>query len=75
MSVSRVNRQQAEASCRGKGGRLADIIDRTHFEKAQSLIRLKTFISFGYNHIWTGMKVDIPVRISHFNKSSLISKL
>lgn len=63
MPASRVNRPEAKALCREKGGRLADIIDRTHFEKAQSLIRSKTYIAHYYNHIWTGMNVDIQVGI------------
>lgn len=63
MSEMRVDRPEAEALCRGKGGSLADIIDKVHFEKAQSLIRSATFIGGAYNHVWTGMTVDIHVGI------------
>lgn len=58
-----VSKPEAEIACARQGGHLADIYDAVHFQKVLSLMRSRTPIAHDYNHIWTGMTLDLQVCI------------
>lgn len=52
---------EAETACKGAKGRLANIYSEEHFHLIRALIRSRTPINYVYNHVWTGLQLDMEV--------------